>query len=262
MGPQPRTAWEPITPRGVAAFALASNRRLWLVQSVAAGCVAVAVMWLLATAVFPALRTAIERLPSDGQIRFGRLEWQGESPLRLAESRAIAFSVDLQHRGAVRSPAHIEIELGESRWRIHSLLGYVELSYPSGWIIAMNRGELEPWWGAREVAVLAITGVVILLWLLLIWAGLACVYVPPVWVFAFYADIDLSIPASWRLAGAALMPGALVMVLAIIAYGQGWVDLIGLAALILLHLVVGWVYLFASLPWVEARKLGKKNPFA
>src|SRR5690349_5285327 len=123
-----QSAWEPITPRGVAAFARASFGRLWLVQFIIALLVAGAVVWLLYSGVFPTVREAIRRLPDAGDIRGAKLDWRGSSPVSLAEGNIIAFTVDLDHTGDVRSPAHFQIEFGREDVMVHSLLGYLVVS--------------------------------------------------------------------------------------------------------------------------------------
>jgi hypothetical protein len=66
------------------------------------------------------------------------------------------------------------------------------------------------------------------------------------------------------MAGAALMPGALFLTFAMIAYGLGAVDLIELGALWVLHFLIGWVYVAISPLFLPAHdKQGKRgNPFA
>src|SRR5688572_33024282 len=99
----PQAAWEPITPRGVAAFAHAKAGRLMLVQFLSALLVAAAVVWFLYDGCFPTIREGIRHLPAEGKIRSGSLDWQGESPRLLAEGRFLAFSVDLDRSGGIRS---------------------------------------------------------------------------------------------------------------------------------------------------------------
>jgi hypothetical protein len=64
-----QSAWEPITPRGVAAFARTTTGRLWLVQLVVAGAAALVAIWLVINGVFPTVRAAIRQLPDSGEIR-------------------------------------------------------------------------------------------------------------------------------------------------------------------------------------------------
>ena len=123
-------------------------RRLLLVQFIVAVLVGGTVVWLLRDAYFPTISAAIAQLPAAGEIRSGQLDWRGESPQLLAEGQFLALSVDREHSGAIRSPAHVQIEFGKTNLLIHSLLGYAEVEYPRGWIIAVNRTELSPLWGA------------------------------------------------------------------------------------------------------------------
>src|SRR5262245_53301025 len=131
-----QSAWEPITPRGVATFARASFGRLWMVQFIVALLVAGTVVWLLYSGVFPTVREAIRHLPDAGDVRNAKLDWRGSSPLMLAEGTIVAFSVDLNHSGDIRSPAHFQIEFGKDGMTIHSLFGYLDRRYPAGWLMA------------------------------------------------------------------------------------------------------------------------------
>ena len=74
-------AWQPLTVRGVAAFARASLGRLLLVQFIVALLAAGTVVWFLHKAWFPTIGEAIRQLPPQGEIRSGRLDWQGPTPV-------------------------------------------------------------------------------------------------------------------------------------------------------------------------------------
>src|ERR1035438_8910207 len=149
-------AWQPLTARGVAAFAHATLGRLLTVQFVVALLAAGTFVWFLHTAWFPQISEAIRQLPPQGDLQSGRLEWQGASPSRLAEGRFLAVIVDLDHTGEARSPAHVQVEFGRTDCMIFSLFGYVQAAYPRGWAVAFNRTELGPWWGAWAPPILAI----------------------------------------------------------------------------------------------------------
>ena len=130
--------------------------------------------------------------------------------------------------------------------------------------MAFNRTELGPWWGAWAPAILAMVAGLVVAGLMVSWACLATVYFLPAWLVGFFANRDLSLRGSWRLAGAALMPGALFMCAAIFLYGWGALDLVRLAVAAAVHWVMGWVYLFAS-PFCLPRHpaaAAKANPFA
>lgn len=229
--PKPTTiAWQPLTPRGVAAFAQAPLRRLLLVQFVVALAAAIAVVWFLRTAWFPTVRQAIEHLPAQGDMKSGKLNWPGDSPVMLAEGHFLAFDVDTNHTGALRSPAQIQIEFGRDDIFFYSLAGYREWPYRAEWNFGFNRAALQPWWGAwvPPIQWLAFAGM--LFWCLLSWWMLATIYFLPVWLGGFFGNRHLSFRGSWKLAGAALMPGALLMILAIVLYGFGALDLVQFTA--------------------------------
>ena len=61
--------------------------------------------------------------------------------------------------------------------------------------------------------------------LLVSWWILATIYFLPVWLLGFFANRDLNFRQSWRLAGAALLPGALLLAAGIVLYDFGAVDL-------------------------------------
>jgi hypothetical protein len=259
------TAWQPLTPRGVAAFARAPLRRLLVVQFIFALLAAGALVWFLRTAWFPTVRQAIENLPAQGEVKSGKLAWSGDAPQLLAEGRFLAFVVDTNHSGTLKSPAQIQIEFGRDDIFFYSLAGYRELPYQSDWNFGFNRAALQPWWGAWEPPIQWLAFAGMLLWCLASWWGLATIYFLPVWFAGFFANRDLNFRRSWKLAGAALMPGALVMIAGIFLYGFGVLDLVQLAAVMAAHLLVSWVYLAWGVcvsPKLAANALPAKNPFA
>jgi hypothetical protein len=257
-------AWQPLTPRGVAAFARASLGRLLLVQLIVALLTAGTVVWFLHKCWFPTIGEAIRGLPPQGEIRSGRLDWPDPSPTRLAEGRFLAIVVDLDHAGEARSPAHVQVEFGRADFKVYSLLGDFQSAYPRSRAVAFNRTELWPRWGAWAPAILAMVTGLVVGCLMVSWACLATVYCLPAWLIGFFANRDCGLGGSWRLAGAALMPGALWMCAIIVLYGWGALDLVRLAVAGAVHFLVGWVYLLVSplcLPG-HATVVAKDNPFA
>ena len=246
----------------MAAFAHARLGRLLVVQFIVAALTAVAVDCFLDMGCFPTITAAIKQLPDQGEIRASRLNWHGESPALLAEGGFLAFDVDLEHTGQIHSPAQMQIEFGRESVRIFSLLGYTDFSYPSDQTLYFNRTDLEPLWDAWKPDLLAIATGAVIVGLMLSWAVLATVYFFPVWLICFFADRDLNFRQSWRLAGAALMPGALLLTAAIVFYALGALDLIQMSFAFGAHFVLGWIYLFISplfLPRVSPAE--KRNPF-
>jgi len=256
--------WQPITPGGIAAFARAPLGRLLLAQFVIAIFCGATIAWFVRHSWFPAITQAIQHLPEQGEIRNAQLQWELNSPQFLAENRFFALAVDLKHEGQVRSPAHVGVEFGASDFKLFSLFGYARGTYPQRWRIAFNRNELVPWWGAWSPAVLALVIAAVAINLMLSWALLASLYFLPVWLVGFLANCELGFGASWRIAGAALMPAALFLATGILVYGLGVIDLVGLLVLLAIHFVVGWVFLALALrkvPRVLKTAPAQPNPF-
>jgi hypothetical protein len=259
---EPAFAWEPITPRGVAAFARASFERLFVVQGICALIGAVSVVWLLSDGIYPTVGAAIDNLPETSSIHGGQLDWRADSPVILAEGGILAVSVDLDHGGTLHSPADFQFEFGRDSLCIYSLFGVAELYYPRDYTFFVNQPDARPAWGAWSPNILAVTAIGAFFGLLATWMLLATIYCLPVWLICFFANRDLSLLASWRLAGAALLPGALLMALALVLYDLRAFDLVQLCFAFGMHLIIGWIYLFVSPLFLNrAQPAEKKNPF-
>ena len=256
------TAWEPITPRGVAAFAGARFGRLLLVQLIVALLAAGAFVWFVDNNCFPLIGTAVQKLPATGEIRSGRLDWFGGSPELLAEGRVLKFDVDLDHSGQIGPTSDVQVEFGRKTIRVFSLFGYMDWPYPHGYVIACNRNQLEPLWGAWAAVLLLIAGGTVTICLLFSWWLLATLYFLPVWLLGLYINRDLNFRRSWRLAGAALMPGAFLMAAAVVLYGIGFWGLVSFLFAFAAHFLIGWIYLVVSLLFVPRLPAQKRNPFA
>jgi hypothetical protein len=126
------SAWQPLTPRGVAAFVRASLGRLLLVEFTVAALAAAAVMWFVHEAWFPTVREAIQQLPAQGEIRHGKLAWRGDSPVQLAGDRFLAIVVDLNHEAELGREADVSIEFGQKDCRFFSLTRRSTIP-PTGW---------------------------------------------------------------------------------------------------------------------------------
>lgn len=258
-------AWQPLTPRGVAAFAETSASRVFLVELFFALLAAATVIWFLHDNWFPTVRDAIRNLPQRGDIRRGELNWHGDSQALLASSRFLSLVVDLEQTGKAGREAQVCVEFGRNEARVVSLVGYLPVRYPQKNVVSFNRPELEPWWGAWQPAIFAGAAAGVIVYLFVSWGVLAAIYSFVALLVAFFANRKLSWLESWKLSSAALMPGALFLIVAIVVYGLGWIDLIRLGFAFAFHLVVGWVYLFVSpffLPRNPQVELQKKNPFA
>jgi hypothetical protein len=254
---------EPFTPRGVAAFARAQFSHLFLAQCIFAFVAATIVAWFFFARCFPVIQTAVENLPSDGQIQSGKLAWGGPSSQSLAEGGFLALNVDLYHSGQFRSTADLQIEFGLESVRVFSLFGHSEFFYPPNGFMQFNRPQLQPLWNAWRSIILFAIAVATFVYLLLTWWILAALYSLPVWLIGFFTNRDLDLRMSWKLSGAALLPGALLMILGIFLYGCGLLHVISFLFIFGAHFVLGWLYLFFALPFFSrsCTTTAAGNPF-
>ncbi|HXE41930.1 MAG TPA: hypothetical protein VN516_02810, partial [Candidatus Baltobacteraceae bacterium] len=118
-------------------------------------------------------------------------------------------------------------------------------------------------WGAWSVDILFMISAVVLIALLLSWTILAGIYCLPVSLLGFFTNRNLSIPASFKLSGAALMPGALLMTAGILFYNFGFLNLVSLSFIFAAHFLVGWIYLIVSFFFIAriSADKPKENPF-
>jgi hypothetical protein len=255
--------WQPITPRGVAEFARASLARLLVYQSLFALILAASVAWLLYATVYPSLETAIGRLPNEGEIRIGALQWKSESPVLLSEARVISVAVDLEHSGQIRVPSDIFVEFGSESCRVFSFAGFLEFPYLRDYIIAFNRPTLVPWWGAWRAPILALATLSSLLGLLLLWWFLATLYCPVALLIGFYANRRASLSEAWRLCAAAAMPAGVALWVGLLLYGTAAISLLPFILLVILHVVLIWIYAGVSVAFLppDGTAAIRKNPF-
>jgi hypothetical protein len=247
----------------VAAFARASFERLIVVQSVFALLATAVVVWGLSNGFFPTVTAAVNQLPETGDVTRGRLNWPDDTPKLLAEGHFLAFSVDLKHSGKLRSPAQFQFEFGEHSLWVLSLFGLAEIQYPSDQAYYFSRPGVQPAWGAWAPEILGVAAIGTFFGLLLVWVVLATIYFLPVWLVSFFANRDMSFGQSWKLAGAALMPGALLLTLSIVLYGMGAFDLVQLCFAFGMHFIIGWIYLFVSPVCLNRALPGDRgNPFS
>lgn len=258
------SAWQPLTRRGVAAFSIASIGRLMVVQFVVALVVAAAVLWFLAFVWFPIIRESIGRLPDAGVIQNQQLASPHISTAPLSENRFLTFLVDVAGTGTPSVATDVRIELRQRNFAFCSLFGCFVRDYPPGYTIQFNRPELESWWGAWQLTLYTFTGVSVVVWLFVSWFILATIYCPIVRIYSFFKDRRITLAGSWKMSAAALLPAALMAAGAIVIYGLGLISLLQFLILWVLHLLVGWVYLFASplqLPNASDVAQPARNPF-
>ena len=256
--------WQPFTFGGVAAFASARLARLLAAELAAALLVAASTIWLLHRAYCPIILQAIQKMPETARVADGAL--QGVPDTLMAESPFLAIVAKPQAGGEIGQDADLQIQLRQNDVCTGSVFwpdwGW-EFAYGRGTNFNLARSNLEPWWSAWQPVLLAGAGTAVILVLFLVWAVLAAIYAVPAKVIAWYGDRYLTWGGAWRLASAALLPGALMMAGAMLLYGWSAIDLVGLSFFMTIHIVVGWIYLVGGA--CKATRLfpddSKRNPF-
>ncbi|WCJ58370.1 hypothetical protein NXS98_11620 [Fontisphaera persica] len=263
-GSPPAGAWQPLTPQGVAAFAGAGYGRTLAMLMVFGLAIGMVAAWFVRSAWFPPVARAVTALPASGEIRGGRLKMELDQPVALAGNRFLSLVIDPHHRGEQSLPADVQLEFGVTNLHVRGVLGYLEIPYPPEVVLPFNQAEAVPWWGAWSQAMVALVWVGATLGLVVIWTCLALVYVPVARVLAWLRGARLSVGAAWRLCAAALMPGAVIMTVAIGGYGWGLMDLIRLGLVAIFHVMVAWVYVPLAvwcLPRQATSSASRGNPF-
>jgi hypothetical protein len=258
----PKQAWQPFTPRGIAAFAHSSATRLLLAQIAVAALVAVALIWFLSVAWFPVVSDAIRALPPTGEIRGATLNWNDPARTRLAENPRLAFVVDIDRTTNSGHVSDVEVTFERGQVTVCTAWRCWHQPYKRGDVFSFNRPALEPAWGARRGPLLALVAALTILSIYVMWWGLAFVYAPLVKLIAFFADRAVTWGGAWRLSAAGLLPGAMLVALALVLYGFGAVDLPRFLLLYTLHIATGLLFVVTStlfLPKLSEKKGG--NPF-
>lgn len=258
------SAWQPVTFRGVAAFAQASLGRLALAQGLTALLVAAAVCTFLATTWFPTIHSSFASLPDEGTLQNGRLTLTQPAQPVLAENRFLALIVNPEAVPLPASPADLRVEWAADRIILQAGRGRLEQPYPPGRTLPFNQPELQAAWEAWLPMFFALAALGTVAFLFANWILLATLYCPVPWLIAFFKDRDLGPIGAWKLAAASLLPGALLTTAGLVLYSTATLDLPQLTLLWILHLPLAWVYLAAAplrLPRLDPASPRRRNPF-
>src|SRR5437868_2031294 len=104
------SAWQPLTPRGVASFAFATGRRAAFVLLLVSLIVSATVIVFFEENCSPVIAEAIQRIPESAEIRNGILEGVEAGPL--ASRSFLAFVIDPEGSRPAGQMADLQLELG------------------------------------------------------------------------------------------------------------------------------------------------------
>jgi len=256
MKAEPTRAWQPLTFGGVACYGQDWVGRLFATCFIFSLIVAASVLWTARRTWAPVIDEAIARLPAGAEIRDGHL--QAQLPMRLAENRFL--SIQLEPRGdiAPRGSSDLQVTLSRSELQFSSLFGRSSIPYQPYWTLVLSRAEMDPWWNAWRPAVLGYLAGGTIVFLFASWIFLGFVNGLMVLVVAHMANRQVSLWSSWKVAVAALMPGALFLSFALVLYSLGSLNLPELIAAFALHFFVGWIFALLAVIWLPKPA---DNPF-
>lgn len=254
-------AWQPFTPKGIAAFAPASFGRLFAFQVLVALLSGGVVVWFLWTVWFPIARESIRNLAGEGAIRAGSLELPGFGLQRLATNRFLTLAIDVDSDRRHDYSADVFMVLRRSHVDVCSLFGCGACRYPVR-DAAFTRLELEARWGAWQPFLLGITGISVAFAVLFSYWIVATFYFLFARLLAFFQDRALTLGGSWRLCGAALLAGTIFMLVGVVGYGLSVVNVIPLLLLFALHLVIPWLLIVFAVLALPRAVPKPANPFA
>lgn len=261
----PAVAWQPLTFGGVATFATAGWVKLLLAGFAAAAVFGVSLIWFVHRDYSPVILDAIQKMPESARVANGRLQ-DVPGPL-ISESKWLAIAVTPETSSEIGQGADVQFQLRQTDFCVNSIFRPdwgLAFGYDPGSSLNLGRSALEPWWGAWRPVLLAGTGLIAVVLILISWTVLAAVYMAPAKFLAWWADRRLTWRGAWKLCFAAMAPGALVMAFAVFLYGWRAIDLVQLSFFWIAHLVMGWVYAGGGV--LSSPKLfpaaAARNPFA
>lgn len=239
-------AWQPFTFGGVARFAYAGIGRLLAVSAFIALLCGAAIAALFALGWAPVIDQSIHVLPEEAVIRNGIFHWPRSAPEKLGGNSFLAIFANPAALNIPKEAAALQIELHDSRFILRFLVGYTPIPYPRDYIISLDKSELGPLWGAWKPALISAVLIASMLLLMLSWAILALLYAPIAALIAFYCDRRLRFTGAWKLACAALLPGAVLMSFGTFLYALGEITPLLFSLIAAAHLLLGWIYLLFS----------------
>ncbi len=252
-GLPPPAARQPFTWRGLAALASrpAGWFFAWCLITVAVG--GSAAGRFFATAWQPALDAAVRQLPASGEIHDGRLVWPTPAVTELARTRHLALRVNPHAAPVPGQSADVEIEFLSGDFSAQSLLGYWVVGYPRGWVIALNRPEIEPLWLAwrPHLPVLVGVGAGLGAWGLWLLAGL--VAAPLLRLEAAVLRRNITLRGCWRLGVAACLPAGWIAAGGLLLYAQQGFRLLDWLIALALGLGVGLLLMLGAVGFLPRR---------
>jgi hypothetical protein len=258
------SAGQPFTFGGVARFAHASLGRLLLASLIFGVLTGLAIMWLAALGWAPVIDEVVAKLPGNGGIQNGALQWPERSGRLLGANSFLSLEVVLQNAPRDSASADVSIEAHVTYLVVRSLFGAATIPYPRLLNLALDRATTVPAWGAWRAPLLVGLVPATAFILLLTWWLVAIPYSFLALATAGVFRRDLNFLSAWKLSVAAQLPGSLLMSFAVGLYASGQVGVLFIGVMLAAHFIPTGLYLLIS-PVLVAKR-GRRisdqdNPF-
>jgi len=258
--PPEKTSGFPITFVGVASFATTGWGRLFLWQAIVVTAMAGSLMLLLGQHWSPVLDSAISKLPEQGGLHKGRLQWPETPSGTLAGNRFLLIIVDPNGEQQHGQLADFQIELRSESWILGSILGYLEFPYALQ-TFQINRTKQIPWWGSRRPFLLIGISLSIGLTYGFVCLLLGLIGIWPAKTVAYFSDRQGGFGPLLRLSTAAWLPPGALIATASFCYALNLLPLVGFLIMIPICCMAGWIYLFFSPFFLPNTVHSDRNPF-
>lgn len=254
----------PLTFLGIAAFSRRPASWLLLVWISLAHLASGAVLWFFHLRWIPVLEESGKSFPKSLSIRAGHLHSLPPNFVLCKQNRFLSLTMRSDPEPAGDMTADFQLILTREEIRLKSWLVSLSISYPNRQSISLAPDQITPWWNARKSLFTAVAFVFLSLGLLALWGCLATCCCLPIAVVSFFAGRRISLWASWRLAGSAMIPEAAIMIASIFLYGVHLLRLPGLLLAGGLCFFIGGVYALGAVGRLprSCQSAARRNPFA
>jgi len=259
-----RGAWQPFTGSGVSRFGDAGGGRTLGFLGGFALATALTLGWALHTTGWPVMDHAVREFPEQGPaLARGRFVWPEPTPRVLADSPHLAVAVRPGESETLGRTADLQLELLPGTLRLAGIAGFVDLPWPATFDLPLGRLEARAAWEAWRRPVLGALVTATAAALALVWGLAALLMSLPLRSMAWVLGRQVSLGGCWRMGAAAFMSASVVLDLGIGGYVMRWIPWPALAAVLVIHLLVGALYLnwgLVNRPR-KTRSAGPSNPF-
>ncbi|MBL9134446.1 MAG: hypothetical protein JNK85_01195 [Verrucomicrobiales bacterium] len=250
----------PTTFGGVAALACGPVRWLLSWQAFTATAIGAALTLVLLLTWARDIEQAIADVGTAGEIRDGRFYPSTPKSWLVRNSSFLGIAVVGDPADEPISAADVNLWIEPEGWSMHSLFGRLDGRYPATLRASVDRVEMSGLWSAWKAPILLTFGLATTIGVLMTWVLLATVYSPVLRLVSGFLNRDVGLGDCWKLAAAALLPGALLMTGAFGLYATHQLALVGLLLASPLHILVGWIYCLGGV-WRLPKIVSGPNPF-